>query len=928
MCYDAYAISDRYNLGAGVYPFDGVPTSPHPFDRCERIPVTRQVPSEEKPLRLTPVRDFTVPTGGMSRTAARGLRQRVAQQSGMATRHESQQILASIAQPSQSGIGITASQRTTVSEFTAQFHRPINALLREGEEAARRLIRQPFVTGRDLVHLTLEQVQQKAATIINLIQDTAGLKRKTKFFRGASGKDPLRTAKVGDVVVDKGIVSVSSELEQAKLHGRLVEIRAEPGVKAFDVKKFSQVSGESELLLEPGLSFRVIAVLDDRIVVEVSKRQSLRSTVGKTFTKPTQMIDDLLIRGTSLDDIVIQVKAQFGDLASINKRNISSRKAILKRKGKLGGTTPAPPTPKPAPKPKPGPQPPGPAPDGMIWDPMHGRFIKKPPSGPVGKPKPKPKPKPEPTPAGPPATFTSHTDMMDWYIANTDLGNRAIAELVAKKFPGIKSVNAANVASRKTRFKKQGGVSKKGGSVDAPPKPSGPRSGPQNFDDINASNIWDADILDDIVIDSQMMRRFFNPTRFGDWKETETFFRVMQVLIKTRKAKFKKIWETRGITMADLGGYRKVRQLSFDLMGRRGGSMVMNIITRAPQMSKRLATLKTRDALHDGLTAGYRRHLKSIDASKYKRYKNPDGAVMKRGTNPAPIDQFGHATTQSGHPAVFGAEKGLEEGMYFNSTRAPKGTKFPDGSLMPEMPIFPDNIEDSLDYLRKLGFQGVDMIKVPVDEALRSLHVMISAQHELAVVHAIDRNLPHLLFRSGGKGSKTLGSMDSRTQTLRVSTYPANKDLARWAQSQKRSELVGWHAQGDMRSTYWHEMGHHFDQVLSNTRGFPPGTYYQKKGRMGWLETNGTSMEHGSIPWNGKNFQQYVSEYAKKHYGNKDTYEFMAEVFAGLIGPTPKKFANWVIDAFLESGGMHLNNPQITAALARRAKGIAKELRP
>lgn len=38
---DALANNDWYGLGAGVYPIDAVPLSPHPRDRCERVPVAR-----------------------------------------------------------------------------------------------------------------------------------------------------------------------------------------------------------------------------------------------------------------------------------------------------------------------------------------------------------------------------------------------------------------------------------------------------------------------------------------------------------------------------------------------------------------------------------------------------------------------------------------------------------------------------------------------------------------------------------------------------------------------------------------------------------------------------------------------------------------------------------------------------------------------
>lgn len=38
---DALATSDWYGMGAGIYPVDAVPPPPHPYDRCETLPITR-----------------------------------------------------------------------------------------------------------------------------------------------------------------------------------------------------------------------------------------------------------------------------------------------------------------------------------------------------------------------------------------------------------------------------------------------------------------------------------------------------------------------------------------------------------------------------------------------------------------------------------------------------------------------------------------------------------------------------------------------------------------------------------------------------------------------------------------------------------------------------------------------------------------------
>lgn len=46
---DVLASQDLYGLGPGVYPVGKVPPSPHPFDRCERMPVVRDVEEAEEP---------------------------------------------------------------------------------------------------------------------------------------------------------------------------------------------------------------------------------------------------------------------------------------------------------------------------------------------------------------------------------------------------------------------------------------------------------------------------------------------------------------------------------------------------------------------------------------------------------------------------------------------------------------------------------------------------------------------------------------------------------------------------------------------------------------------------------------------------------------------------------------------------------------
>jgi hypothetical protein len=52
---DALASNDFYGLGAGVYPVDAVPPTPHPFDRCELVPIVRPVSQMNRPKPRPPL---------------------------------------------------------------------------------------------------------------------------------------------------------------------------------------------------------------------------------------------------------------------------------------------------------------------------------------------------------------------------------------------------------------------------------------------------------------------------------------------------------------------------------------------------------------------------------------------------------------------------------------------------------------------------------------------------------------------------------------------------------------------------------------------------------------------------------------------------------------------------------------------------------
>ena len=49
---DALAMTDFYGLGEGVYPLNEVPFPPHPWDRCERVPVVGTLSEMSKPKPL------------------------------------------------------------------------------------------------------------------------------------------------------------------------------------------------------------------------------------------------------------------------------------------------------------------------------------------------------------------------------------------------------------------------------------------------------------------------------------------------------------------------------------------------------------------------------------------------------------------------------------------------------------------------------------------------------------------------------------------------------------------------------------------------------------------------------------------------------------------------------------------------------------
>lgn len=51
---DVLAETDFFGLGAGVYPVNNVPLPPHPFDRCERVPIVRPISQIDLPKPTPP----------------------------------------------------------------------------------------------------------------------------------------------------------------------------------------------------------------------------------------------------------------------------------------------------------------------------------------------------------------------------------------------------------------------------------------------------------------------------------------------------------------------------------------------------------------------------------------------------------------------------------------------------------------------------------------------------------------------------------------------------------------------------------------------------------------------------------------------------------------------------------------------------------
>lgn len=77
---DGYATVDWYGMGPGVFPLGKVPLPPHPFDKCERVPVTRSVRFASRPkpnpARARGATDFRAK--GLTTAAAERTRTKIA----------------------------------------------------------------------------------------------------------------------------------------------------------------------------------------------------------------------------------------------------------------------------------------------------------------------------------------------------------------------------------------------------------------------------------------------------------------------------------------------------------------------------------------------------------------------------------------------------------------------------------------------------------------------------------------------------------------------------------------------------------------------------------------------------------------------------------------------------------------------------------
>jgi hypothetical protein len=70
---DVLAGNNFYGLGVGNYPVDAVPLTPHPFDRCERVPITQDQPNPKQTNvgQTLDTADATIPRSGKMSDAMR-----------------------------------------------------------------------------------------------------------------------------------------------------------------------------------------------------------------------------------------------------------------------------------------------------------------------------------------------------------------------------------------------------------------------------------------------------------------------------------------------------------------------------------------------------------------------------------------------------------------------------------------------------------------------------------------------------------------------------------------------------------------------------------------------------------------------------------------------------------------------------------------
>lgn len=158
---------------------------------------------------------------------------------------------------------LTLDEKDAIGEYTDNWFNHVNGSLRGVDRRGN-----PYVPRNSLV---AEKTPEYISKINAAMSKAGGSPEDLRLFRGM--KDTNRVfpngLKVGDVFSDKGFVSASSDLDTAFGYSRhpgggmLFEIEVKRGTQLLPLKN----SAESEFLLKPGQSFRVIGSRMDVITL-------------------------------------------------------------------------------------------------------------------------------------------------------------------------------------------------------------------------------------------------------------------------------------------------------------------------------------------------------------------------------------------------------------------------------------------------------------------------------------------------------------------------------------------------------------------------------------------------------------------------------------------------------------------------------------